>query len=205
MIHEQLAVGPLQCNCHILGCEETKEGVVIDPGDDPKLVIAAARDLGLTIKAILHTHAHFDHINGTPPVRAATEAPILLHRGDEPLYSAVVAEAGKWGFRALPPSPVDRYIDDGDTVAFGRHTLTVMHTPGHTQGSCCFRIDHTLFSGDTLFCRGIGRTDLWGGNHAQEIASIRERLFTLDEGTLVYPGHGPSTHIGEEKKENPYA
>jgi glyoxylase-like metal-dependent hydrolase (beta-lactamase superfamily II) len=207
MHHVQLAVGPLQCNCHILACEKTREGVIIDPGDDADRVIAAARDLGIKITALLHTHAHFDHITGTPPVHEATQGKVLIHRDDRPLYDRVETQARTWGFHAVAPAPVDQFIQDGDVIRFGTLALEVLHTPGHTPGSCCFRLDgpeRRLFSGDTLFARSIGRTDLWGGNHALELQSIREKLLPLDPDTVVHPGHGPSTHIGAEKKHNPF-
>lgn len=208
MLHEQLVVGPLQCNCHILACARTHRGVIVDPGEDAPTVLAAVRSLGITVTAILHTHAHFDHIGGTPPVAEATGAAVLIHEADRELYENVAMQGRLFGVPVPEhPAAISRFIADGDRIEFGDHALTILHTPGHTPGSCCFRLDdreRLLFSGDTLFRRGIGRTDLWGGDYDTEITSIRTKLMPLDEATRVFPGHGPETHIGAEKKGNSF-
>jgi glyoxylase-like metal-dependent hydrolase (beta-lactamase superfamily II) len=211
MIHEQLVVGPLRCNCHLLADARTREAVVIDPGDDAPEILAVIRRLGLRVVALLHTHAHFDHIGATRELREATGAPVLLHAGDRELYEAlpeqVAAFGGMFGLplgEAREPAPVDRFVEDGDVVRFGREELRVLHTPGHTPGSVCYAGEGRVFTGDTLFRRSIGRTDLPGGDFEREARSILERLYTLDPGTVVYPGHGPETRIGEERAENPF-
>jgi glyoxylase-like metal-dependent hydrolase (beta-lactamase superfamily II) len=182
--------------------------VIIDPGDDPERVVDAARAAGIRVVAILHTHAHFDHITGTPPVHEATGGPILIHRADRWLYENVALQGRLFGFPVPEhPAAIDRFIEEGDVIGFGDHALTVLHTPGHTPGSCCFRLDgpeRLLFSGDTLFARGIGRPDLWGGDAEAELRSIRDKLLPLDPDTRVFPGHGPDTRIGAERKHNPF-
>ena len=215
MIHRALAVGPFQCNCHILADESSKEAVIVDPGDDAEEILAHAKDLGVTVKALVHTHCHLDHITGTRRVREETGARILIHEADKWLYENLKTQFSStmrlFGLRlggADDPLPVDEYVKDGQDIAFGRHALRAIHTPGHTPGSCCFaltdRKERRVFSGDTLFAGSIGRTDLWGGNQEQELESIRARLFTLDADTVVYPGHGPETRIDDEIASNPF-
>lgn len=209
MIHEVFPVGPLQCNCHILADESTLEAVILDPGDEPERILERAK--GLTVRALLHTHGHFDHVLATRPVKEATGAEVMIHRDDRGLYEDLRGQLRM--FRGLfgmdlgegHESPaVDGFLEEGGEIAFGRHRLKVLHTPGHTPGSCCFHGDGVLFSGDTLFRRGIGRTDFPGGDATREAASIRERIYTLDPETVVYPGHGPLTHVGEERRDNPF-
>jgi hydroxyacylglutathione hydrolase len=202
-----LAVGPLQCNCSILADESTREAVVIDPGDEPERILGALDAINLRPVALLHTHAHFDHIGGTREVKEATGAAIRLHPADLLLYESLPNQAAFFGISAAAPAPVDAPLADGDTIHFGRHRLTVIHTPGHTPGSTCFLLSGepaALFAGDTLFRRSIGRTDLRGGDTEAILASIRTRLFTLPDDTPVVCGHGPGTTIGEEKRSNPF-
>ncbi|HZE98011.1 MAG TPA: MBL fold metallo-hydrolase [Planctomycetota bacterium] len=204
MIHQAVAVGPLQCNCHILVDEASKEAVIIDPGDDADEILRRVK--GYKVLALLHTHCHFDHMTGTRKVAEATGAEILIHKSDKEYYDSL---AGQYRMFGMPrpvddPLPVKRFLKDGEQIEFGKHAVKVIHTPGHTQGSCCFHAEGLLISGDTLFNRSIGRTDLPGGNAAQELESIRKRLFTLDPETDVFPGHGPQTTIGEERAENPF-
>lgn len=209
MIHQAVAVGPLQCNCHILADEATKEAVIVDPGDDPDEILRRVK--GYTVRALLHTHCHFDHMTGTRKVAEATGAEILIHKADKAYYDSLIGQYENLGRmfgmrygRIDDPLPVKRFLKDGDRIDFGKHEIQVLHTPGHTQGSCCFYAEGLLLSGDTLFNRGIGRTDLPGGNAAEELESIRTKLFTLDPETAVFPGHGPQTTIAEERAENPY-
>lgn len=204
MKHEILAVGPLQCNCHILADEASKEAVIVDPGDDADEILRRVK--GYTVRALLHTHCHFDHMTGTRAVAQATGAEILIHKADKAYYDSL---AGQYRMFGMPrpvedPLPVKRFLQDGDKIAFGKHALTVIHTPGHTQGSCCFHAEGLVLSGDTLFRRSIGRTDLPGGNAEEELESIRKHLFTLDPETVVFPGHGPETRIADERAENPF-
>jgi len=205
---ETFPVGPLQCNCTILADEASREAVVIDPGDEPERILRALEAARLKPVALLHTHAHFDHIGGSRRVKEATAAAIRLHPADRPLYDALPDQAAFFGLTADAPTEPDAPLSDGEIVGFGRHALTAIHTPGHTPGSTCFRLDGDrpmLFSGDTLFRRSIGRTDLWGGDTDTILASIRERLFALPGDTPVVCGHGPDTTIGEEKRLNPFA
>ncbi|MDQ6893893.1 MAG: MBL fold metallo-hydrolase [Acidobacteriota bacterium] len=205
-----LPVGPLQCNCSILSDPQTREALIIDPGDEGPRIAAAVESAGLRVVALLHTHGHFDHIGASGAVAAATGAPIRIHSADRPLYDALAEQAALFGLRADPAPPPDEPIRDRERIGFGRFAVTTIHTPGHTPGSTCFLLDPgedadpILFSGDTLFRRSIGRTDLWGGDTEQILESIREKLFTLPADLRVVCGHGPDTTIGEEKKGNPF-
>jgi glyoxylase-like metal-dependent hydrolase (beta-lactamase superfamily II) len=204
MIHQAVAVGPLQCNCHILADHASKEAVIVDPGDDADEILR--RVTGYAVRALLHTHCHFDHMTATRAVAEATGAEILIHKSDKAYYDALAKQYELFRIprRIQDPLPVKRFLKDGDRIDFGRHSLTVLHTPGHTEGSCCFHTEGMLLSGDTLFRRSIGRTDLPGGNMEQEAESIRTKLYTLDPETLVFPGHGEETKIQEERAENPF-
>lgn len=201
MIHQTVVVGAFQCNCHILA-DDSGEAVIIDPGDDVEQILERAKNL--KVKALLHTHCHLDHIGGTRRVAEATGAKILIHEEDKSLYENLEAQARMFGWTLGKPAKIDGYFKDGDEIRFGKHALAVLHTPGHTPGSCCLKLGEKLFSGDTLFKRSIGRTDLPGGDMDQELASIRSQLFTLDPKTVVFPGHGPKTRIREEREENPF-
>lgn len=207
MLVECFPVGPLQCNCSIIACRETGEAAVVDPGGNPEKILAVAQANNLQVKYLLHTHAHFDHIAGARALKEATGAEILLHKGDQWLYDNLAKQGSLFGFHFDDPHPVDRYLEDEEEIAVGQVKSRVLHTPGHTPGSLCFALEDKesiLLSGDTLFFRSIGRTDLWGGSFEQIIASITNRLFTLDDSTRVIPGHGPDTDIWSEKKENPF-
>jgi len=206
MIFEHLTVGPLQCNCFILGDEATRDAIVVDPGEDADRILALVTRHRLTVRAVVQTHAHFDHVGASGPLREATGAEVCLHRGDTFLYDNLAMQAKLFGVPAPKAAPVSRWYDHGEEVKAGGMALGVIHTPGHTPGSVCLRMaaDGLLFSGDTLFCGSIGRTDLWGGSYEQIMASIKERLLTLPDDTVVYPGHGPETTIGDERRSNPF-
>lgn len=207
MLLESFPVGPLGCNCSIVGCKETGEAMVIDPGGDADKIIELATKHGLTIKYLLHTHAHFDHIMGSRDMKEKTGAKICLHKGDQWLYDNLLKQVGMFGFKATDPLPVDQYLDDEEDIKVGKLTASVIHTPGHTPGSLCYSVqekDSVLFAGDTLFKHSVGRTDLWGGSFDEIVDSISNRLYTLDDSTRVIPGHGGDTTIWDEKKHNPF-
>ncbi len=205
MFIKTLAVGPLGTNCYLIGCEETGEGAVIDPGGDAPVILAAVEEAGLTIRYVLNTHAHFDHIGANADVVAATGAPLGLHPRDLPLLRAR-GGADLWGF-PLKPSPLpDLALADGQVLEVGQLRLRVLFTPGHSPGHVSFYepTAGVIFDGDVLFWRGIGRPALSGGDYRTLMESIHRRLLTLPDETVVYPGHGPATTIGEERRSNPF-
>ncbi len=208
MIIETFPVGPLQCNCTILGDPETGEAIVIDPGDEAPRVLKRLAVHGLKPKAILITHTHLDHVAGNHEVREKTGAKVMLHERDLPLYDNLGMQAGFIGMDTPVRAEVDEHIHEGDVIAFGNKgdSIQVLHTPGHTPGSCSFFLgsQNLLFSGDTLFSGSIGRTDLWGGDFDTEVRSIREKLLPLPDATRVVAGHGPDTTILEERESNPF-
>lgn len=205
MIIATLPVGMIQTNCYIAGCEETKEGAIIDPGGHPERILAEVERYGLAIKFVLNTHAHFDHTDANGAIVQATGAPLALHPQDQPLLEAS-GGAAMFGLQADPSPPPDLELHNGDKLEIGKLRFRVLHTPGHTPGHVCFyEADQgVLFDGDVLFYRGIGRTDLWGGNRQELMRSIQQVLFALPDQTVVYSGHGPATTIGEEKQLNPW-
>ncbi len=206
MIFEHLTVGAFQCNCFILGCEKTRQAIVVDPGDALDRIEKRVAAHGLTVTHIVATHAHLDHVGAMSGLGQSTGAPTCLHRDDQFLYDQLAMQAALFRLPTPPSGPVTRYLKDGDSIGFGQHRAEVIHTPGHTPGSICFYMESedVLFSGDTLFQRSVGRTDLWGGDQPTLIRSIRERLVTLPEQTAVFPGHGSGTSIGSEIAENPF-
>ena len=206
MIHEILPVGPLQCNCSVIGDETTHEGMVIDPGDDIEQVLALVQKHKLKIKQIVITHAHIDHVGGAMKLRAATGAPILLNQNDDALLKMLDVQAGWIGVRPPGEVKIDENLADTATVKTGGITASVMHTPGHTEGSVClyFPAENKLIAGDTLFAGSIGRTDLPGGSFEKIIQSLHGKVMTLPDETIVVPGHGPLTTIGEERESNPF-
>jgi hydroxyacylglutathione hydrolase len=209
LLRETFAAGPFQCNCTVLACGDTKDAIVIDPGGETERIAAIVERYALTVRAIVHTHAHLDHIYCTREVKQVHGGEICLHQGDMYLYDGFAAQAAMFGWRPGTTAPVDRWIEHGDRVAMGKRELAVIHTPGHTPGSVCFEIadpdaGRLLFAGDTLFRRSVGRTDLPGGDSATLARSIKERLYTRDPDTLVVPGHGPTTKLGDEARANPF-
>lgn len=206
MIHEILPVGLLQCNCSIIGDESTHEGMVIDPGDDISAVVAIAEKHHLRIKQIVITHAHIDHVGGAMKLRALTGAPILLNQNDYALLKMLDVQATWIGVPTPEKVEIDRSVTTGETISVGAHTAQVLHTPGHTEGSIClyFESDKKLIAGDTLFAGSIGRTDLPGGSMQKMMRSLRETVLALPDETVVVPGHGELTTIGEERESNPF-
>jgi len=206
MILETFPVGPLQCNCTILGDEEAGEAIVIDPGDEIGRIHRRLKELGLKLKQILVTHAHIDHVGGALKLKRLTGAPILFNEDDLPQIKIMATQAGWLGIDTPETAPPDESLSDGLVVGLERFPAQVIHTPGHTQGSVCLHFAplKMLIAGDTLFAGSIGRTDLPGGNSRQILDSIESRLITLPEETIVVPGHGPATTIGEERESNPF-
>jgi len=209
LLRETFPAGPFECNCSILACADTKDAVVVDPGGETERIAEIVAHYDLTVRAIIHTHAHLDHIYCTRDVKETHGGEICLHADDMFLYDGFAGQAAMFGWKVRPTVPVDRFIEDGDVVDFGKRQALVVHTPGHTPGSVCFEIQvpgerPLVLAGDTLFRRSVGRTDLPGGDTPTLARSIRERLYTRDPDTLVIPGHGPSTTIGEEARANPF-
>jgi hydroxyacylglutathione hydrolase len=206
MIHEILPVGMLQCNCSILGNEASGEAIVVDPGDDIARVLDILARHKLTVKQILITHAHIDHIAGAWRLKAVTGAPILYNQFDLPLVKMMDVQAGWLGIATPEVQPPDDDLQEGRLIAIAGLSGIILHTPGHTQGSVCLHLpaQNLLLAGDTLFAGSVGRTDLPGGDSQMLIRSIREKLLPLPDATVVVPGHGPNTTIGYERESNPF-
>jgi len=206
MIHEILPVGPLQCNCSIIGDDTSREAMVIDPGDDIADILAIVQKQKLTVKQIVITHAHIDHVGGAMKLRQATGAPILLNQNDYALLKMMDVQAAWIGMQSPGKIEIDQSVGEQDTVQAGSLLANVMHTPGHTEGSVClyFPSEKKLIAGDTLFSGSIGRTDLPGGSFEKIIDSIHGKLLTLPDETTVIPGHGQLTTIGAERESNPF-
>jgi glyoxylase-like metal-dependent hydrolase (beta-lactamase superfamily II) len=206
MIHEIIPVGPLQCNCSVIGDETTREAMVIDPGDNVEDVLELIQKHNLQVKQIIITHAHIDHVGGAMKLRAATGAPILLNQNDYALLKMLDLQAAWIGMKSPGKVEIDHNLSQSDTFQLGALSANVIHTPGHTEGSVClyFPAESKLIAGDTLFAGGIGRTDLPGGSTDKIINSLHEKVLTLPDDTLVVPGHGPLTTIGDERESNPF-
>jgi hydroxyacylglutathione hydrolase len=206
MIHEILTVGPLQCNCSILGDETSLEAIVVDPGDEIARILSVLDKHNLTVKQIVITHAHIDHIAGAQRLKRVTGAPILYNQNDIPLVEMMDVQAGWLGIPTPEVLPPDDTLDDNKIISITGLSGSILHTPGHTQGSVCLYLPEQtlLIAGDTLFAGSVGRTDLPGGNTNQLIASIHERLLTLPDEVIVIPGHGLKTSIGMERDSNPF-
>ena len=224
LIHEILPVGMLQCNCHIVGDPETHEAIVIDPGDDAGRILAVIEKHHLKVAAIVVTHTHIDHVIGLHRVHEATGAPVYIHGDDLDLYRHLDQQAQWLGWKAPQQVKIDQLVREGDAIRWGNLEALVVHTPGHTPGSICIYMPATvrsataetpamnvtdsgkgrLFAGDTLFAGSIGRTDLWGGSMPEILRSLKLKLLALPDETMVYPGHGEATTIGQERDSNPF-
>lgn len=242
LIHEILPVGLLQCNCHIIGDPQTREAIVIDPGEEVDRILAALGKHRLTVKAILSTHAHIDHVGGLKRLHDVTGAPVMMNEGDVEMYRNMELQAQFLGVAPPPLAKIDTLLTEGQTIRWGNYEARVLHTPGHSLGSISLYLPFSgdaqqtedsrivrpntaaeksagslhrshgrcdtqtpwLFAGDTLFAGSIGRTDLWGGSYPEIIRSIRLKLLALPEDTVVFPGHGPSTTLAEERATNPF-
>ena len=204
MIIKQLTVGPIMANCFILGCEDTLQAAVIDPGDEADRILQVLAGDKLTVTQIINTHGHFDHVSANKPMKEATGAPISIHPLDAPMLTTLSRSAAAWGLSAEDSPEPDKTIEDGDTISVGNLAIKVLHTPGHTPGGVSLLVAEAVFVGDTLFQGSIGRTDFPGGDFETLRDSIHNKLFTLDEKTTVYPGHNQPTTIGHEKRSNPF-
>lgn len=204
MIIKTLPLGPIMANCFIVGCENTKSAVVIDPGDEVNKILLALANEKLTVKYIINTHGHFDHVGANKRLKDATHAPILIHKGDADMLLHVSMAAMAFGMTGEDSPPADQTIDDGDTITFGDITLKVLHTPGHSPGGVSLHSNGVVFVGDSLFAGSIGRTDFPGGDYDTLIRSIKTKLLPLGDDVVVYSGHGPETTIGRERRFNPF-
>ena len=210
MILEVRAVAPFYKNGFVVGCERTREGVLIDPGDEVDELLGAAFEADVQIQRILLTHAHVDHVTGVAAAKEALQVPVHLHKDDLFLYEQVVEHGRFFGLKVRPQPPIDDFYS-GSPLGFGDYSVTVHHTPGHCPGGVCLRIERSagdgprhLFVGDTLFAGSIGRTDLPGGDYQVLLQSITGVLFPLGDDAVVHPGHGPDTTIGRERRTNPF-
>ena len=223
LIHEILPVGMLQCNCHILGDPQTREAIVIDPGDNAEKILEVINSHHLKVTAIAVTHTHIDHVIGLRRVHDATGAPVYVHADDLDLYRMLEVQASWLGWKAPEAVKIDQLVHEGDVIRWGRFQAQILHTPATRRAACactCLRIclpparrgrpkaaphgTGPLFAGDTLFAGSIGRTDLWGGSFEEIIRSLKGKLLELPDDTIVYPGHGETTTIGKERATNPF-
>ncbi|MDY6905525.1 MAG: MBL fold metallo-hydrolase [Thermodesulfobacteriota bacterium] len=204
MIIEKLEVGMIMANCFIVGCDETKQAAVIDPGDESERILRTLASHKLTVKYIINTHGHFDHVGANKQMKEATGAELLIHADDAPMLSGLTEMASAFGMASENSPPPDRTIGDGDRLTVGNFEMSVIHTPGHSPGGISLFTDNTVFVGDTLFAGSIGRTDFPGGDFNTLISVIQNKLFPLGDDIRVCCGHGPETTIGTEKRTNPF-
>ena len=201
---ESLQVGLFQCNAYILYDTDEGKAIVVDPGDEAEKILRFLDDYHLQVPYIILTHGHIDHIGGVKTLKEKTGAIVLLHKDDVFLYENVKLQASLFGLPVPETVKADRLLDNGQTIGTDTIQCKIVHTPGHSPGSICIYVNRMLFTGDTLFRRGIGRSDIWGGSYELLIRSLQFILFNFDEDIIVYPGHGPPTTIGQEKRDNPF-
>ena len=204
MILRMLVVGPIQANCYVLGCERTKEAAVIDPGGDvDKILMTLAKDK-LRCVYIINTHGHFDHTGDNKRLKEVTGAKLVIHRADAPMILDQRSSGSVWGMEVEDSPPPDVYVEERNVITFGDISLQVLHTPGHSPGGISLLSNKMIFVGDTLFAGSIGRTDLPGGDYETLIRNVKEKIFPLGDDVVIYPGHGPKTTVGREKRSNPF-
>ena len=204
MIIKNVVVGPLEVNCYIIGCEESMEAAIIDPGGDADKIISVIQNEGLKPEFIMNTHAHFDHVGAVRAIQEHFKIDFLLHKDDLFLIEHLDEQVMQFGLDRVAKPEVNKFVKNGDNVSLGKLSIKIIHTPGHTPGGVCYYVDNNVFVGDTLFAGSIGRTDFPGSSYEQLIHSIKENLFSLGDSVVVYTGHGPSTSIGNEKTHNPF-
>jgi glyoxylase-like metal-dependent hydrolase (beta-lactamase superfamily II) len=208
MIIKQVKVGVMEVFCYILGCEDTHQGVLIDPAGDEDHILETVQKLGLSIVAVVNTHGHPDHTCGNRKIMEQTGAKLYMHPLDDQLFNTPEGGSMAMQMGFTPSPPADVLVNDGDSIPFGKQALTVIHTPGHTPGGICLYVENNLFTGDTLFVGAVGRTDLPGGSLSTMLASIKDRILSLPDDTIVWPGHHygetPTSTIAFEKKHNIY-
>lgn len=204
MLIKQLTVGPLQSNCFIIGDEETAESIVIDPGDEPDLIMDVINGKGLKVSYIVCTHGHFDHVGAVSDIKGKTGAKVVIHKDEIEIYHAARDMAAFWGYEVEKLPEPDILVDDGDRIRVGNIIFTIIHTPGHSPGGICLYGEGIVVTGDTLFAGSVGRTDFYGGD-MNKLRDSFNRLMSLPEETKILPGHGPDSTIGIEKRDNPFA
>lgn len=205
---ETLAVGPFQSNCYVVVCGDTGEALLVDCGDEAPRILSTVERLGVSVRAIVNTHSHLDHVAALAEVKEALAVPVLMHAADMPVYEMIEAQAAMFGLAAPRRVDIDRFIEHGERIEVGRLAAEVLLAPGHSPGSVCLKVDHpdhaSVFAGDVIFRGSIGRTDLPGGSYETIVETLRTIFVPLPDDTVVYPGHGPATTMGEEKRTNPF-
>ncbi len=204
MIFKRFVTGALEVNCYLVADEETHEGIIVDPGDNSQEIMDFIKEHQIKIKYIINTHCHFDHIGGNSFFKEQTGALFAIHNAEKPMLDRAQIGARTWGFNIEKSPEPDLYLKEGDILKIGNITVEIIHTPGHSPGGICLKIDDKIITGDTLFAGGIGRTDFPGGNYDTLIKSIKEKLFIYPNSTKIYPGHGPASTIENEKIYNPF-
>lgn len=204
LLIESAVVEPFLKNGYLLACQQTRQGILIDPGEEASLLLPKVQEHNIELTGIVNTHAHIDHISGIGLIKEKWDVPIYLHPEDEPLYENLPTQAQRFGLDFPPAPPSDHPLQEGEDLMVGNLTLKVYHTPGHSPGSVCLEVEDHVFCGDVIFAGSIGRTDLWGGSHEILMDSIHKKVIPLGEDKILHPGHGPDTTIGHELKTNPF-